>query len=81
MAAGLLIKECGLAGKKIGNIKISEKHSNFIVNLGNGKAADVRKLIKLAKEKVKKKFGMTIREELQYLEKVLKRWKIIFHTF
>lgn len=70
MVAGLLIKECGLAGKKIGNIKISEKHSNFIVNLGKGKADDVKKLIALTKEKVKKKSGITLKEELQYLEKV-----------
>ncbi len=67
IAAGKIIGECGLAGKKIGNVKISEKHSNFIINLGNGKAKDVKKLIKLVKEKVKKKFGITLKEELQEL--------------
>jgi len=62
-----MIEECGLKGKKVGNVKISEKHSNFIVNLGNGKAKDVIKLIKLIKQKVKKKFGVTLEEEIQFL--------------
>lgn len=66
-SAGKLIEECGLKGKKIGNVKISEKHANFIVNLGNGKAKDVKKLINLIKNKVKKKFGIVLKEEIQFL--------------
>ena len=56
-----------MRGKRIGKVKISEKHANFIVNLGNGKAKDVKKLIKLAKKKVKNKFGIGLKEEIQYL--------------
>jgi len=65
--AGWLIEKCGLKGKRIGKAKISEKHSNFIINLGGAKAKDVKKLIKLIKQKVKKKFGITLEEEVQYL--------------
>jgi UDP-N-acetylmuramate dehydrogenase len=65
--AGWLIEKCGLKGKMIGKAKISEKHSNFIINLGGAKAKDVKKLIKLIKQKVKKKFGITLEEEVQYL--------------
>ncbi len=65
--AGDLIEKCGLRGKKIGNIKISEKHANFIVNLGNGKAKDVIKLIRLVKAKVKNKFKINLEEEIQFL--------------
>jgi len=65
--AGFLIEKCGLKGKRIGNAKISEKHANFIVNLGNGKAKDVKKLIKLIKKKVKNKFKIELEEEIQYL--------------
>ena len=64
-----LIERCGLRGKRIGKVKISEKHANFIVNLGNGKAKDVKKLIKLAKQKVKSKFGIVLKEEIQLLER------------
>jgi UDP-N-acetylmuramate dehydrogenase len=65
--AGWLIEKCGLKGKTIGKAKISEKHGNFIVNLGGAKAKDVKKLIKLVKQKVKSKFGIVLEEEIQYL--------------
>ncbi len=69
-SAGKLIEQCGLKGKRVGNVKISEKHANFIVNLGKGKAKDVIKLIKLAKNKVKNKFGINLEEEIQYLGQI-----------
>ena len=65
--AGLLIDKCGLKGTVIGNAQISEKHANFIVNLGDAKADDVLQLIQLAKEKVSKKFSIELIEEIQYL--------------
>jgi UDP-N-acetylmuramate dehydrogenase len=67
LLAGALIEKCGLKGKKIGNAKISEKHANFIINLGNAKAKDVKSLINLAKKEVKNKFHIELREEIQYL--------------
>jgi len=63
-AAGELIEKCGLKGKRIGDAQISPKHANFIVNLGKARAADVIKLIKLIKEKVKEKFGIDLKEEI-----------------
>ncbi len=68
ISAGYLIEKCQLKGKKIGDIQISEKHSNFIVNLGQGKAEQVLDLIKIIKTKVKEKFGIELQEEIQYLE-------------
>jgi len=65
--ASYLIEKCGLKGKKIGKVKISEEHANFIVNLGDGKAKDVIKLIKLIKKRVKNKFKVNLEEEIQYL--------------
>jgi len=67
ISAGWLIEKCGLKGKKVGKAKISEKHANFIVNLGKAKAKDVKKLIDFTKKKVKKNFGITLEEEIQYL--------------
>jgi len=64
LVAGELIDKCGLKGKRIGDAQISPKHANFIVNLGKAKAADVNKLIKLIKEKVKEKFGVELEEEI-----------------
>jgi len=65
--AAILIHRSGLTGKKIGQAQISEKHSNFIVNLGSARAEDVIKLIKFVKNKVKKQFKIKLEEELQYL--------------
>jgi UDP-N-acetylmuramate dehydrogenase len=65
--AAQMIEKCGLKGKRIGSVKISEKHANFIVNLGQGKAKDVKKLIELAKKRVKNKFGIDLEEEICYL--------------
>ncbi|MCK4520300.1 UDP-N-acetylmuramate dehydrogenase [Candidatus Parcubacteria bacterium] len=67
-SAGWLIEQCGLKGKKAGKAQISKKHANFIVNLDNAKAEDVLKLINLAKKKVKQKFGIELKEEIEYLE-------------
>ena len=60
-----LIEESGLKGKAIGEAQISEKHANFIINLGKAKSKDVLKLIDLAKDKVKKKFGIVLEKEIE----------------
>ncbi|MCL5010986.1 MAG: UDP-N-acetylmuramate dehydrogenase [Patescibacteria group bacterium] len=66
--AGWLIEKAGLAAKKTSGAMISEKHRNFIVNAGTAKSKDVVSLIKLAKQKVKNKFGVSLKEEIQYLK-------------
>ena len=66
-AAARLIEECGLKGKRIGDAEISEKHANFIVNLGGATTKDVKKLINLTKKSVKKKFKINLEEEIQFL--------------
>ena len=65
--AAFLIEKCGLKGKKAGEAQISEKHANFIINLGKGKAKDVAALINLIKSKVKNKFNITLKEEIEHL--------------
>lgn len=67
IAAGWLIEQCDLKGKKIGRAKISEKHANFIVNLGGAKAEDVFILISLIKQKVRNKFNIQLEEEIEFV--------------
>jgi len=67
ISAGQLVDQCGLKGKRIGNVQISEKHANFIVNLEDGKAEDVLKLINIMKKQVKDKFNIQLEEEIQYV--------------
>lgn len=59
-AAGLLIEQAGLKGKRAGNAQISEKHANFIVNLGGATAGDVRALIELAQSTVKEPLELEV---------------------
>lgn len=62
-----LLALAGLKGRRVGDAQISEKHPNFIVNLGNAKASDVLKLIEIAKKTVKEKWGIELEEEIMYL--------------
>ncbi len=71
--AGLLIDQAGLKGKQIGNAKISEKHGNFLINLGNAKASDILSLAKLIKREVKAKFNIKLQEEVQILSEYGKK--------
>lgn len=64
ISAGWLIELAGLKGKRIGNVEISEKHGNFLVNLGDAKATDVQALIETVKQEVYTKFGIELHEEV-----------------
>jgi UDP-N-acetylmuramate dehydrogenase len=65
--SAVLIEQCGLKGKTIGRARISERHANFICNLGGASAWDIRSLAKLAKGEVMDKFGVEIEEEALYI--------------
>lgn len=65
--AGRLIEAAGLKGKRIGQAQISERHANFIVNLGGAKAEDVRRLMESARAEVKKQFAVELTAEVRLL--------------
>ena len=65
--AARLIEACGLKGHMIGGAQISEKHANFIVNLGDATANDIQQLISLMRNKVKEKFGISLQQEVRVL--------------
>ncbi len=58
----------GLSGKTVGDAQLSVKHSNFIVNLGNAKSSDVRKLIQIIQKSVKERFGVALEEEIMFVD-------------
>lgn len=62
--AAVFLSEAGLKGKRIGGAQISEKHPNFIINLGNAKSTDVKELIKIARQKVFEKFNLELELEI-----------------
>jgi UDP-N-acetylmuramate dehydrogenase len=62
--AAVFLSEANLKGERVGDIEISGKHPNFFVNLGNGKATDVLKLIDIAQNRVLKKFKVHLETEI-----------------
>lgn len=64
-AAGRLIEAAGLKGARIGDAQVSDKHANFVVNLGHAKAADVIALIKKIGRTVEERTGLTLELELK----------------
>jgi UDP-N-acetylmuramate dehydrogenase len=66
--AAKLIETSGLKGSQIGDAQISQKHANFIVNLGNASARDVLQLIELARNKVYQDHGISLELEVQILQ-------------
>ena len=67
MPAWKIIDELGLRGMKKGGAQISEKHSNFIVNVGDAKAEDVYYLICEIKKKAKEAYGIDLITEVEFL--------------
>ncbi|HXV82327.1 MAG TPA: UDP-N-acetylmuramate dehydrogenase [Candidatus Binatia bacterium] len=65
--AGRLIETAGLKGKVIGHAQISERHGNFIVNLGGAKAEDVLRLMELARAEVSRRFGIDLEPEVRLI--------------
>lgn len=64
---GWAIDICGLRGEKRGGAQVSATHGNFIVNLGNARAADVLELINLCKDRVYDKLGVRLQEEVRVI--------------
>lgn len=65
--AGALIEAAGLKGFRKGNAQISEKHANFIVNLGNATASDVVLLMSHVQETVRDKYGVELETEVRMM--------------
>lgn len=63
-SAGQMIDLAGLKNFSVGDFFVSPTHANFIINKGHGKSKDLLKLISIIKEKVMKKFGVELVEEV-----------------
>ncbi len=65
--AAKFVEDAGLKGVISGNAQISEKHANFIVNLGEASSSDVIDLIDRARKAVREKFGIALEPEVKLL--------------
>ena len=65
--AGRLIEQAGCRGLRLGGAEVSEKHGNFIVNRNNASPDDILRLIEIVRERVSRKFGITLELEQEIM--------------
>ena len=63
--AGKWIEEAGLKGFRIGQAMISDRHANFIINLGEAKAEEVIRLMEVIEAKVYQEKGISLEREVK----------------
>ncbi len=64
VSAGRLIDTAGLKNTRIGSFVVSPVHANFIVHEGGGKPEDLKRLLALVKQTVKKVHNVDLHEEV-----------------
>jgi UDP-N-acetylmuramate dehydrogenase len=55
----------GLKGRRIGDAMVSEQHANFILNVGEAKAAEVRQLMEEISDSVWRKRAVRLVPEIK----------------
>ena len=60
-----LIDEAGCRGLRIGDAQVSEKHCNFLLNLGSATSAEIEELGEEVRRRVKAHSGVTLEWEIQ----------------
>ena len=68
IAMGYIIRRLGLAGTTIGRGQISEKHSNYLINLGGASFDDIYGLLEKVKNTFHTTFGFFPEPEVQIIK-------------
>ncbi|MBY8825977.1 UDP-N-acetylmuramate dehydrogenase [Sphingomonas colocasiae] len=63
--AWALIDAAGCRGLRIGDAQVSEKHCNFLLNLGSATSAEIEELGEEVRRRVKAQSGVTLEWEIQ----------------
>ncbi|MEW5966763.1 MAG: UDP-N-acetylmuramate dehydrogenase [Pseudomonadota bacterium] len=65
--AARLIEACGLKGYRVGDAQVSEKHANFIVNLGHASATDIERVIEHVEDTVEARTNVQLIREVRII--------------
>jgi UDP-N-acetylmuramate dehydrogenase len=65
--AGMLLDAAGCRGLRVGGARFSEKHANFVENMGQATTADVLELMREGRRRVRERFGVELEAEVQLL--------------
>ena len=60
-----LVDEAGCRGLQLGGAQVSEKHTNFLLNLGSASSADIEALGEEVRKRVKAQSGVELEWEIQ----------------
>lgn len=66
--AGALIESIGFKGFRVGDAMVSDKHANFIVNMGSASGEEVIGLIDVIKDKVFDEYNIELKIEQEIIE-------------
>ena len=70
LTAGQLLEAAGCRGLRIGGARFSEKHANFVENVGDATTADILSLMAEGRRRVHERFGVSLQPEVQVLGEV-----------
>lgn len=62
-----LIDKAGFRGKEVSNVKVSDKHCNFLINSGNASGQDIINLIEEIQNEVLTKFDTVLEVEIKII--------------
>lgn len=65
--AGKLVEDLGLKGLKKGGAQVSEKHANFVINIGTASATDIKELIEFVKKSVSEHYHIDLKVEQEFV--------------
>ena len=71
--AARLIEAAGLKGYRIGDAVVSDKHANFILNLGKARASELEQLIGHVQATVQRVHGVTLETEVRIVGEPARR--------
>ncbi|MCU0288469.1 MAG: UDP-N-acetylmuramate dehydrogenase [Acidobacteria bacterium] len=74
VSAGKMIEHAGFKGYIHGELEVSGRHANFIINKGRGSFKDIRDLEHLITGAVQKKSGITLEREVIYVSREGKKY-------
>jgi UDP-N-acetylmuramate dehydrogenase len=63
--AGKWIEEAGLKGFRMGQAMVSDRHANFIINLGKAKAEEVIHLMEWVERRIYEEKGISLEREIR----------------
>ena len=67
ISAGLLLDQVNAKKLRVGDAAVFNKHANVLINRGQAKAKEVKELARILKDRVKKRFGLKLEEEVVFV--------------